>query len=1060
MSFVCTLSNDPCAAIHVLHLSRWILVRLVGHFCSRTRSYPRDYNMSITCGLVWLLLETCCQPNGLTHQCGLFAPSVDSRPCSSTQWLLDVANPLVARLHHLNLVRWSCDSIAWSMWLSTSSSVWFSTAFSSSFCWFSSANWSHKHQLLFDTTPQLGNYPSPSSWWRCAALISSLISVCRAKASSCSLPLTLSGKVLIITQTCTIDCNTKSLSSTVRHNSWHALSNLEVLDNSWHTVTALWIGCIPFNSSQELISIHSKHHHTLGMIALTPFLIKYLALQQLKLILAECTHSCRMSASSWSFLARLLSLKRTNSNNLLPRHATLRSVLRLVCAYTVHICLLLSLWSFTLQSPTAALIRRQLLDATSRSSCYSSSTKWHDAPTARDSSHPPLVEGNDGLCSLFLCSLCWTVSFLPALSASLCGSLQRRVRGLLSGTSDTTVWLSVRGKCSFFAVEVFYNNAFCCLSPVSHSLLPFTCSVDCFSLSRARGRPHVSEFCRATSAKRGIPTCAECFWCFSVFSACLLHVWACMKALWTLRFCIQVLLSRDPSTSSGPHCGFTCIFWILCTCLSTVHPSLRSRRSPCQSTDSCTLRIVDTCRCDSTMFPSTRTWHWDLFCFLHHLCVARLPAHQRSCPVYSCIETSTVCGAFWLFNVDVMHLCVGDFWHAFETVSLVKRSAICFLSLSNSSKEFNTPYSLVLMQTLWNVLLQALLSVDDFQHFDTLLQNLLYRVLRSVLGIDVLAEYAGSPHQFSSKSAELARQLSAPRYSARISSMWVTRFLFPPSQNPSDVAFKLLTMLTFLNTVSFLIVSPSNFAISSSRSSLHTLTSTHHEASSLLSTPSLGTLRFSSPHSLAPQASSLLLYVTPIRHFVHVVRSLTMPWQSQRLPERLSSSVSVSLCRTLALRIWTLTSVLHPTPHCHHQCTYNLNCWHLSHAELLTWIIQCSLELMVWCPSPRQWIASGALWQSSFASSITRRCCRRRRSDLVSSVTPRRCDLVLVSHVSHDETQVLVLHWLGIGNGSLDWRCLCAFTWLTLLDVRILTLHNLLDMADLAASSFFTGILI
>ena len=196
MSFVCTLSNDPCAAIHVLHLGRWILVRLVGHFRSRTRGYPRDYNMSMTCGLVWLLFETCCQPNGLTHQCGLFAPSVDSRPCSSTQWLLDVANPLVARLHHLNLVRWSCDSIASSTWLSTSSSVWFSTAFSSSFCWFSSANWSHQHQLLFDTTLQLGNFPSPSSWWRCTALISSLISVCQAEASSCSLPLTSSGKVL------------------------------------------------------------------------------------------------------------------------------------------------------------------------------------------------------------------------------------------------------------------------------------------------------------------------------------------------------------------------------------------------------------------------------------------------------------------------------------------------------------------------------------------------------------------------------------------------------------------------------------------------------------------------------------------------------------------------------------------------------------------------------------------------------------------------------------------------------------------------------------------------
>ena len=53
-------------------------------------------------------------------------------------------------------------------------------------------------------------------------------------------------------------------------------------------------------------------------------------------------------------------------------------------------------------------------------------------------------------------------------------------------------------------------------------------------------------------------------------------------------------------------------------------------------------------------------------------------------------------------------------------------------------------------------------------------------------------------------------------------------------------------------------------------------------------------LMVASPHSLAPQASSLLLDVTPIRHFVDVVRSLTMPWKSQRLPQQLSSSVSVS----------------------------------------------------------------------------------------------------------------------------------------------------------------------
>ena len=119
-------------------------------------------------------------------------------------------------------------------------------------------------------------------------------------------------------------------------------------------------------------------------------------------------------------------------------------------------------------------------------------------------------------------------------------------------------------------------------------------------------------------------------------------------------------------------------------------------------------------------------------------------------------------------------------------------------------------------------------------------------------------------------------------------------------------------MLTFLNTFSFLKVSPPNFAISSSRSSLHTLTSTLQEASSLLSKPSLGTLRFASPHSLAPHASSILLDVTPIRHLVDVDRSLSMPQKSQRLSQRLSSSVSVSFFLNSSTED-LLTSVLHPT---------------------------------------------------------------------------------------------------------------------------------------------------
>ena len=123
-----------------------------------------------------------------------------------------------------------------------------------------------------------------------------------------------------------------------------------------------------------------------------------------------------------------------------------------------------------------------------------------------------------------------------------------------------------------------------------------------------------------------------------------------------------------------------------------------------------------------------------------------------------------------------------------------------------------------------------------------------------MLGIDVLAEYTGSPHHFSSKSAEL--------FSCQFITFWI--------------------------------VPPPNFAIFSSWSSLHTLTSTCLVGNPLSSTPTLGTLRSASPHSLAPQASSLLLDVTPIRHFAHVVRSLSIPWKPQRLSQRLSSSVSVS----------------------------------------------------------------------------------------------------------------------------------------------------------------------
>ena len=155
---------------------------------------------------------------------------------------------------------------------------------------------------------------------------------------------------------------------------------------------------------------------------------------------------------------------------------------------------------------------------------------------------------------LFRFSLLFQLHFAVVYSTVLTDST--------SGTSDTTAWSSVHGWCSRFTVEVLYNNVVCCLSPLSfwslglyHNVVPEvfnTTSVvvvrgktscvpspslallrQSLCFSRARGRPHVSEFCdrfvgafreslpdgprcrappacRAASAECGIPTSAEC----------------------------------------------------------------------------------------------------------------------------------------------------------------------------------------------------------------------------------------------------------------------------------------------------------------------------------------------------------------------------------------------------------------------------------------------------------------------------------------------------------------------------------------------------------------------
>ena len=78
---------------------------------------------------------------------------------------------------------------------------------------------------------------------------------------------------------------------------------------------------------------------------------------------------------------------------------------------------------------------------------------------------------NYNTAELFRFSLLFQLHFVVVYSAVLADSP--------SGTSDTTAWSSVHGRCSRSTVEVLYNNAVCCLSPLSfwslglyHSMVP------------------------------------------------------------------------------------------------------------------------------------------------------------------------------------------------------------------------------------------------------------------------------------------------------------------------------------------------------------------------------------------------------------------------------------------------------------------------------------------------------------------------------------------------------------------------------------------------------------
>ena len=308
----------------------------------------------------------------------------------------------------------------------------------------------------------------------------------------------------------------------------------------------------------------------------------------------------------------------------------MRSVLQpprallLVCAYSVHFCLLLSEASHcslplqprhTAASPDRGNFTMFLLlslnQTTRRTDCswlFSPSFGWGQ---------------RWALFSLTLLTLLNCLVF-SALAPPLCGSLQRRTRGLHVKHSDTTVWSSVRGRCSRFTVRYFTTTrsavwALCRF----HTLLPFTCSVDCFS-----SLVHADVTTSLNSAMASLgpswkPPCGAVFYWMRKLSFAEnlfcpgLHV---LPARLNLHEgSLDLALLHPTATQLRPINIFWTFLWLQLHLLNPLHLSfhcvpfkmfwsLRSRRSPCQSTDSCTIRIIDTCRCDSTVSPRARAF--------------------------------------------------------------------------------------------------------------------------------------------------------------------------------------------------------------------------------------------------------------------------------------------------------------------------------------------------------------------------------------------------------------------------------------------------------------------
>ena len=260
--------------------------------------------------------------------------------------------------------------------------------------------------------------------------------------------------------------NAKSLSSKVRRRNWHALSTFEWTEPIQLT-TSLDLHPLQASSCPELPDTSPPVHWHNSWSNARPWRWRIASINVrddcLKLhtdrpppdrvLLDLLVSFTRCSSSSWSSPPRSPCFPHT--------------LLVLLLIESSSIFLFLSLNQMTLFSPPPLVEGEDALLFVLVHSlffacgwhCSSFACGWHCSSSAC------------GLALLFFCVRLALLFFFVLLSLSLL--LQSHfvvvysavLADSPSGTSDTTAWSSVRGRCSRFTVEVLYNNVVFCLSP-------------------------------------------------------------------------------------------------------------------------------------------------------------------------------------------------------------------------------------------------------------------------------------------------------------------------------------------------------------------------------------------------------------------------------------------------------------------------------------------------------------------------------------------------------------------------------------------------------------------